>query len=62
MHDEQLEAINDWIEAQGEKISRPEAIRRAWAEGEEMSAAETSAYPLMAGGRRTEMFSVQSVL
>jgi hypothetical protein len=28
MHDEQLEAIDDWIEAQGEKISRPEAIRR----------------------------------
>jgi hypothetical protein len=25
MHDEQLEAIDDWIEAQGEKI---EAIRR----------------------------------
>jgi len=28
MHDDQLEAIDDWIEAQGEKISRPEAIRR----------------------------------
>jgi hypothetical protein len=28
MHDQQLEAIDDWIEAQGEKISRPEAIRR----------------------------------
>ena len=28
MHDEQLEVIDDWIEAQGEKISRPEAIRR----------------------------------
>jgi hypothetical protein len=28
MHDEQLEAIDDWIEAKGEKISRPEAIRR----------------------------------
>ena len=28
MHDEQLEAIDDWIEAQGEKISCPEAIRR----------------------------------
>jgi hypothetical protein len=28
MHDEQLEAIDDWIEAHGEKISRPEAIRR----------------------------------
>jgi hypothetical protein len=28
MHDEQLEAIDDWIAAQGEKISRPEAIRR----------------------------------
>ena len=28
MHEEQLEAIDDWIEAQGEKISRPEAIRR----------------------------------
>ena len=28
MPDEQLEAIDDWIEAQGEKISRPEAIRR----------------------------------
>jgi hypothetical protein len=23
MHDQQLEAIDDWIEAQGEKISRP---------------------------------------
>ena len=28
MHDEQLDAIDDWIAAQGEKISRPEAIRR----------------------------------
>jgi hypothetical protein len=28
MQDEQLEAIDDWIAAQGEKISRPEAIRR----------------------------------
>jgi hypothetical protein len=28
MLNEQLEAIDDWIEAQGEKISRPEAIRR----------------------------------
>ena len=28
MLDQQLEAIDDWIEAQGEKISRPEAIRR----------------------------------
>jgi hypothetical protein len=28
MHDEQLEAIDDWIAAQGQKISRPEAIRR----------------------------------
>ena len=28
MHDEQLEAIDDWIKAQGEKISSPEAIRR----------------------------------
>jgi hypothetical protein len=41
--------------------SHPQA-GRAWAEGEEMSAAEASAYLLMAGGRRTEMFSVQSVL
>jgi len=28
MHDQQLDAIDDWIAAQGEKISRPEAIRR----------------------------------
>jgi len=28
MHDQELEAIDDWIAAQGEKISRPEAIRR----------------------------------
>jgi hypothetical protein len=28
MHDEQLEAIDAWIAEQGEKISRPEAIRR----------------------------------
>jgi uncharacterized protein YciW len=28
MHDDQLAAIDDWIEALGEKISRPEAIRR----------------------------------
>ena len=28
MHDELLEAIDDWIAAQGEKISHPEAIRR----------------------------------
>jgi hypothetical protein len=28
MHDEQLQAIDEWIDAQGEKISRPEAIRR----------------------------------
>ena len=28
MHDEQLAAIDDWIEVLGEKISRPEAIRR----------------------------------
>jgi hypothetical protein len=26
--DNQLAAIDDWIEALGEKISRPEAIRR----------------------------------
>jgi hypothetical protein len=29
MHDEQLEAIDDWIEAKDEKISRPEASA-AW--------------------------------
>ena len=28
MHDEQLAAIDEWIDSQGEKISRPEAIRR----------------------------------
>jgi hypothetical protein len=28
MHDQQLAAIDEWIDAQGEKISRPEAIRR----------------------------------
>jgi hypothetical protein len=28
MHDEQLEAIDAWIAEHGEKISRPEAIRR----------------------------------
>ena len=28
MHDEQLAAIDDWIAAQGEKVSRPEAICR----------------------------------
>ena len=28
MHDQQLDAIDDWIAAQREKISRPEAIRR----------------------------------
>jgi hypothetical protein len=28
MHDEQIAAINEWIDTQGEKISRPEAIRR----------------------------------
>jgi hypothetical protein len=38
MHDEQLEAIDDWIAAQGEKISRPEAIRR----GRERAGAETN--------------------
>jgi hypothetical protein len=28
MHDEQIAAIDEWIDAQDEKISRPEAIRR----------------------------------
>jgi hypothetical protein len=28
MRDQRLEAIEDWIAEQGEKISRPEAIRR----------------------------------
>ena len=28
MHDGQLDAINEWIDELGEKISRPEAIRR----------------------------------
>jgi len=28
MHDEQLEAIDAWIAEHGDKISRPEAIRR----------------------------------
>jgi hypothetical protein len=28
MHDDRLAAIDEWIEMQGEKISRPEAIRR----------------------------------
>ena len=28
MHDHQLTAIDNWIEIQGEKISRPEAIRQ----------------------------------
>ena len=28
MHDAQLAAIDEWIEALGEKISRPEAIRQ----------------------------------
>ena len=28
MHDQQIEAIDEWIDKQGEKISRPEAIRR----------------------------------
>jgi hypothetical protein len=28
MHDPQLMAIDRWIKAQGEDISRPEAIRR----------------------------------
>jgi hypothetical protein len=28
MHDEQLKAIGEWIDALDEKISRPEAIRR----------------------------------
>ena len=28
MHDQQLEAIDDWIAEHGDKISRPEAIRR----------------------------------
>jgi len=28
MHEEQLAAIDEWIDAQDEKISRPEAIRR----------------------------------
>jgi hypothetical protein len=28
MHDEQIAAIDEWMNAQGEKISRPEAIRR----------------------------------
>jgi hypothetical protein len=28
MHDEQLEAIDAWIVEHGDKISRPEAIRR----------------------------------
>jgi hypothetical protein len=28
MHDQQLQAIDEWIDAHGEKISRPEAIRR----------------------------------
>jgi hypothetical protein len=28
MHDEQLEAIDEWIAEHGDKISRPEAIRR----------------------------------
>jgi predicted alpha/beta hydrolase family esterase len=33
MHDEQLEAIDDWIAALGEKISRAEAIHRLVALG-----------------------------
>ena len=28
MHDDQLAAIDDWVEKQGNRISRPEAIRR----------------------------------
>ena len=28
MHDDQLAAIDDWVEKQGTRISRPEAIRR----------------------------------
>ena len=28
MHDELIAAIDEWMNAQGEKISRPEAIRR----------------------------------
>jgi hypothetical protein len=28
MHDDQLAAIDDWIEKRGTRISRPEAIRR----------------------------------
>jgi hypothetical protein len=28
MHDEQIAAIDEWIDTHGEKISRPEAIRR----------------------------------
>jgi hypothetical protein len=28
MHDDQLAAIDDWIEKRGTGISRPEAIRR----------------------------------
>jgi hypothetical protein len=28
MHDEQIAEIDEWMNAQGEKISRPEAIRR----------------------------------
>ena len=28
MHDGQLDAIDEWIDELGEKISRPEAIRR----------------------------------
>ena len=28
MHDDQLAAIDDWVEKQGTRINRPEAIRR----------------------------------
>jgi hypothetical protein len=28
MHGQLLEALDEWIDGQGEKISRPEAIRR----------------------------------
>jgi hypothetical protein len=33
MHDDQLPAIDDWIEKQGTRISRPEAIRRLVEDG-----------------------------
>src|SRR6516162_928189 len=38
MHDQPLDAIDDWIAAQGEKSSRPGAIRRLVAVGLEVRA------------------------